>query len=373
MLRDELVARIRREGPIPFDVFMEAALYAEGGFFASAHGAGRAGADFITSPEVGSLFGACIARGLDEYWHTVDEPDPFLVVEAGAGNGRLAADILRADPECARALRYVTVERSPQLRAEQRTRLPLDPPDEALGPYVQRAAGDTPEPAPGAGPVVAALDELPAIDARDCVVLANELLDNLPFGIAQRVDDGWHEVRVGYERDAFVEVLVPAPAVVDMDVPVGTRVPIPRGITQWFEECDRVLASGLVVLVDYMVHVDELANRQWLRTYRGHERGNDPLREPGAFDITGDVVVEQLLAAAPGFRVVREATQTEWLRDLGIDQLVEDGILQWDAGAARGDLDALKGRSRVNEARALTDPAGLGAHRVVVLERDARG
>jgi SAM-dependent MidA family methyltransferase len=144
-------------------------------------------------------------------------------------------------------------------------------------------------------------------------------------------------------------------------------------MVRWFEECDRVLASGLVVLVDYMVHADAIAGNDWLRTYRGHERGTDPLRDPGAYDITGDVVVEQLLAAASGFRLVRETTQAEWLRDLGIDQLVEEGILQWDAGAARGDLDALKGRSRVNEARALTDSAGLGAHRVVVLERDGRG
>jgi SAM-dependent MidA family methyltransferase len=162
-------------------------------------------------------------------------------------------------------------------------------------------------------------------------------------------------------------------AIVKSGIAVGTRVPIPRGMVRWFEECDRVLASGLVVLVDYMVHADAIAGNDWLRTYRGHERGTDPLRDPGAYDITGDVVVEQLLAAAPGFRLVRETTQAEWLRDLGIDQLVEEGILQWDAGAARGDLDALKGRSRVNEARALTDSAGLGAHRVVVLERDGRG
>ena len=68
-------------------------------------------------------------------------------------------------------------------------------------------------------------------------------------------------------------------------------------------------------------------------------------------------------SACPG------TTQAEWLRELGIDELVEEGRRRWDEGAARGDLDALAGRSRVNEAAALTDPAGLGAHRVVVLER----
>jgi SAM-dependent MidA family methyltransferase len=369
LIRDELVARIHREGPIPFDAFMEAALYGEGGFFASARGAGRAGRDFITSPEVGSLFGACVARGLAEYWRNAGEPDPFLVVEAGAGNGRLAADILRARPDFASALRYVLVERSPSLRAEQRTRLPIDPPDEALGPYVRRQGSDAPEPARRAGPVVAALDDLPPIEARDGVVVANELLDNLPFGIAELTDAGWHEVRVAYERDHFVELLVPAPDVSTLDVPVGARVPIPRGLDRWFEECDRVLASGLVILIDYMVDARELARRRWLRTYRGHERGIDPLRDPGSADITGDVVVEQLVAAASGFRLVRHTTQAAWLTDLGIDEMVSEGRRRWDEGAPRGDLEALAGRSSVNEAAALTDPNGLGAHHVVVLER----
>ena len=63
---------------------MEAALYGEGGFFAEGGGAGRAGRDFITSPEVGSLFGACVARALDGWWRELGAPDPFLVVEAGA-------------------------------------------------------------------------------------------------------------------------------------------------------------------------------------------------------------------------------------------------------------------------------------------------
>ena len=59
--RDEIVERIRREGPIPFDAFVELALYGDGGFFTRARGAGRAGRDFVTSPEVGPLFGALVA------------------------------------------------------------------------------------------------------------------------------------------------------------------------------------------------------------------------------------------------------------------------------------------------------------------------
>src|SRR5262245_33110160 len=115
---------------------MDAALYDEpDGFFARGGGAGRAGADFVTSPEVGTLFGALVARALDRTWHALGTPDPFVVVEAGAGRGRLAADVLRAAPECAAALRYVLVERSAELRARQRELLTVEPADEALGPF----------------------------------------------------------------------------------------------------------------------------------------------------------------------------------------------------------------------------------------------
>ena len=93
--------------------------------------------------------------------------------------------MLRAAPECLRALRYVLVERSAVLRAEQRDRLPLEPADEALGPFVRRSTRTRPCPRSRAGPVFTALEELPALAAADAVVIANELLDNLPFGIAE--------------------------------------------------------------------------------------------------------------------------------------------------------------------------------------------
>jgi len=134
-LAERIAERIRREGPIPFDRFVDAALYDEqGGFFTGGGGAGRAGRDFVTSPEVGVLFGALIARSLDGAWSELSRPDPFVVVDAGAGRGRLASDVLRAEPECAPALRYVLVERSAALRAEQRELLTLEPADRAFGP-----------------------------------------------------------------------------------------------------------------------------------------------------------------------------------------------------------------------------------------------
>ncbi len=381
MTATELIAaQIRREGSITFDAFMEVALYdSEHGFFASGHGAGRAGRDFVTAPEVGALYGACVARQIDRTWRSLGSPDPFLVVDVGAGNGRLAREVQRAAPDSLSALRYVLVERSAVLRAQQRELLPIEPADEALGPFAMRTSDEEVAPVHAAGPVFASLPDLPEMPV-DSFVFANELLDNLPFGIAEWDGDRWNEVRVALAGPAFVELLVPA---ADSDIamltaiesgheraiPVGARVPIPRGIEAWLAECSRSLHTGVVVLVDYVVDFSELfaRGRGWLRTYREQTRSGDPLDAPGAQDITGDVVREQLAhaATASGFAIAGDQSQTDWLEELGVDELVAAGRQAWEDGAARGDLAALAGRSRVHEGAALTDPTGLGAHRVV--------
>src|SRR4051812_2092364 len=191
---------------------MDVALYGDDGFFATGRGAGRSRGDFVTSPQVGSLFGALVARALDNWWEALARVDPFIVVEGGAGEGRLARDVQRAAPACGAALRYLLVERSPVLRDAQRERLPIEPADEALGAFQREAGEDRPVPTEGIGPVFSALDDLPATPF-DGVVFANELLDNLPFGIASFDGERWSEVLVAVDddRDArFREVLVPA-------------------------------------------------------------------------------------------------------------------------------------------------------------------
>jgi len=375
---DLLVERIHREGPIPFDAYVDAALYGEDGFFARARGAGRAGRDFVTSPEVGTLFGVLVARALDRWWSELARPDPFLVVDAGAGRGRLAADVLAAAPACTAALRYVLVERSAVLRALQRELVVLEPFEDALGPVV-RTDEDAPLPVTGVGPIATALESLPSV-ALTGVVFANELLDNLPFRVVERTVDGWLEVRVALDHDALVEVLVPAADELAADAdrvaptaPDGVRVPVPTAIREWLRACAATLRQGLLVVVDYMADTDDLVLRGqegWLRTYREHARGGPPLDDPGTQDITIDVPVDYLVhvAGRAGFRLRSEWTQAEWLRDLGIDGLAADARAAWDARAHVGDLEAMRHRSRVSEAAALVDRAGLGAHRVLVFE-----
>ena len=96
-MTEEFRAEIAANGPIPFERFMELALYGVEGFYMRDGGgvAGRRG-DFITSPEVGPLFGAVLARCLDAEWERLGRPDPFTVVDAGAGPGTLARSVLAA-------------------------------------------------------------------------------------------------------------------------------------------------------------------------------------------------------------------------------------------------------------------------------------
>ncbi len=386
-LGEHIAELIRRRGPITFAEFQELALYdPEGGFFTTGGGAGRAGRDFVTSPETGSLFGALIARLLDAAWRDLGTPDPFLVVEAGAGRGKLAADVLRSAPECTSALRYVLVERSAALRALQRELLELEPADEALGPFARSVEPDEPgEPVEQAGPVVTSLDALPGITITG-VILANELLDDLPVRIVERRGDTWHEVLVGLgggDAGGLVETTVPASSALAAEadavafgvtVPDGARLPVPEALVEWLDEVAGVVRQGQVVLVDYAAPAAELVARGqdgWLRTYRAHARGTSPLDHPGSQDVTTDLPVEFVALAArrAGFTVELEHSQADLLRTLGIDDLVEEGREIWRGRAHLGDLVAIGGRSRVAEAAALTDPLGLGAHRVIVLRR----
>lgn len=327
----EIRAAIASSGPVPFERFMELALYGEQGFYMRADGgsAGRRG-DFITSPEVGPLFGVVIARFLDAEWARLGRPDPFTVVDHGAGPGTLARSVLAAAPACADALRYIAVEVSPA----QRERHP---------------AGIVSASAMPAGPI-------------EGVVIANELLDNLPFRLAV-FDGGWREAYVDIDTDDhFVELLTgpfdPVPAMLPPTAPFGARAPIVDRAASSITAAQAVLRSGTLLVIDYSVATTgSLAVRpwrDWLRTYRGNERGDHYLTQPGTQDITIDVPLDQL----PEPDAVRP--QAQFLQRWGIDELVEEGKRVWTEQAARPGLEAMRMRSRVSEAEALLDPAGLG-------------
>jgi SAM-dependent MidA family methyltransferase len=320
-------------GAIRFDEFMRIALYGEHGFYTTSGQAGRRG-DFITSPEVGPLFGVVMARWIESEWHRLGEPEDFTIIDCGAGPGTLARAVLATAPRWRD--HYVAVEVSQQQRQ-------------------QHPSG------------VLSLPELPAVEAMTGVVIANELLDNLPFRLAV-FDGGWREVMVSLGRGSeFEEHAVTADPAWDWLPPHathGARLPIQDGAAAWVAAARRSVHQGTVIVFDYCSpSTASLAAqpwREWLRTYRAHGRGQHYLREPGTQDITAQVCLDQL----PQPLVVE--SQADFLRRWGIDELVGIGQRAWAAAAAQPDVAAMTMRSRTREAEALLDPLGLGAFGVAL-------
>ena len=361
------VERAQRLGPQPFSVFMAWALYDEAaGFYAGGRGsAGRRGGDFLTAPEVGPLFGTVLARAIDGWWRDLGSPDPFVVVEAGAGPGTLARAVLAAGPECSTALRYVLVEASSRQRERHAEHLPLEQAAFAFVPSDE----ESPLPQPsGRGPIAVSLGDLPRL-AAPCVVLANELLDNLPFDLWERRDGRWSAVLVDAGLGEVVVPLDPPGWLAGLEAPDGARVPVQEAARRWTLDAltlARPAEGGRLVLFDYCATTADLARRppdEWLRTYRSHQRGGPPLEAPGSQDITAEVCLDQLPAASA------TTAQADWLRVHGIDELVEEGRAAWDQRASVGDLAAVRMRSRITEAEALLDPVGLGAFTVAEWHR----
>jgi SAM-dependent MidA family methyltransferase len=319
---------------MPFDRFMADALYGPNGFYTSGGRAGRRG-DFITSPEVGPLFGAVLARYAREEWTRLGRPEGFTLVDAGAGPGALARGVLAAAPDLLASMRYVAVD---VVEAQR-----------VLHPAGVESRADLPP-----GPF-------------DGVIVANELLDNLPFRLA--VHDGeWREAYVVRLADGrFVETLSvpfdPAPAVLPAQAVLGARAPLQDAARAWIDDARQRLRRGTLLVIDYMSPTtSELAGRpwrEWLRTYREHKRGDHYLTTPGTQDITSEVAIDQL----PPPDTIR--TQSQWLQLHGIGELVDAGKRHWEAHAARPDLEAMRMRSRVSESEALLDPHGLGAFTVL--------
>ena len=347
-----------------FAQYMEIALYDElAGFYASTGRAGRRG-DFLTSPEVGPLFGALLARRLDEEWFALGSPEVFVVVEFGAGPGTLARSIAFAKPDCAPALRYVMVERS----AEQRL-LHAEHLDSWLGD-LDAAGVDSFVHGVGAGPRFASSSIAPY--GITGVVLANELLDNLAFDIVRHDGDGNFErldVRHGEDGLEFVvastEVPAPLESVLSSATP-GEWMPLQEHATQWLAAAIDRVDRGVVIAIDYGATTAEIAARPemgWLRTFVGQERGGHPLDNPGTCDITTDVAVDQLAMIARPSVITK---QRQFLERLGIAQLVEEGRQIWTENASAPDVGALRARSRIREAEALLEPSGPGDF--VVLE-----
>ena len=168
------------------------------------------------------------------------------------------------------------------------------------------------------------------------VVIANELLDNLPFRLVI-FDGGWREVAVSVgRRPGFEEVTIATDLSLPWlpsTAPHGTRLPVQDDAATWVGDALARLRCGTVIVFDYCTSTTaELIGRpwrEWLRTYRAHDRGGHYLDAPGTQDITAQVCLDQLRAPTT------IESQAEFLRRFSIADLVDEGRRAWAAAAAR--------------------------------------
>src|SRR5262245_18264168 len=220
---------------------MELALYdSRFGYYARAgRRSGRTG-DFFTNADVGPLFGELLAVQIAEMAALLDDGGhaPFDLVEAGAGNGRLSADVLRAikrtDPGLFGRTRLQLVEASAAARAEQHA---------SLSDLLER--------------FVFSDERLP--ESYEGVLFANELLDAFPVHQVMMRADGLREVFVVAVGDklAAIEEAPSTPALaahlraLDISMPPGSRAEIGLRAVDWVREASRRLRRGFIVLIDY--------------------------------------------------------------------------------------------------------------------------
>jgi SAM-dependent MidA family methyltransferase len=322
-----------------FAEFMAEALYdPERGYYVR-YGAGR---DYRSAPQTSPAFGHLIGRALVLVWRALGQPVRFDVLELGAGDGRLAGDVIGwlrvREPACSEALRYLAVDRADAL------------------------------PIPGGRRLVADAGALPVGGITGCV-LSNELFDALPVHRLVWDARSWRELWVIDQGELYFEVgelsspdLAPA-----FQGRAGQIVEVAPAATVVMREVARVLERGVALTFDYGGRGDELYGAHRMAgtavAYYGHRASDDLLARPGEQDLTAHVDFDRLVRAgdSAGLRSVAYLSQRDLLLDLGL----REWLARLDP-ARLTPADLFNARAAAAE---LVDPAGLGKFKVLVQAR----
>jgi hypothetical protein len=201
-------------------------------------------------------------NAVDDWWVELGRPDPFTLVEVGAGDGSRAAAFLGAGPECLTALRYVLVEDDAHLRHQHATHLPIESPVFVLGPV--DASGDDDEavrPRAGIGPLATSLAEPPVVEGPAVVVVIG-WLSRQPSDRLEWRNGVWWEVRLAAGREAgagLTELLVPVDQeraaraeamAADRPRPDGARFASQGSAVEWLAHTLRAAEDGRLAIVD---------------------------------------------------------------------------------------------------------------------------
>lgn len=318
---------------------MQLALYEPrlGYYSAGKHKFGEAG-DFVTAPELGRVFAYCVAEQCQQILASIDAG---MILEAGAGQGRLAVDLLlQLEQRQALPDRYLILELAHGLRTIQRETFERD--------------------APHLLDKVEWIDDFPT--GFNGVVLGNEVLDAMPVELFEIGDDGPSRIDVRC-RHGVPEFTI-GPAIPDsitrrlqsLDLPVGYRSEINLQAEAWIGSAADALANGVILLFDYGFPQREYYHPQrkegtLMCHYRHHSHG-DPLVLVGLQDITAHVDFTAMAeaAVASGLDVLGYTSQAAFLIANGLERIVAES----NASDSRAHL------TLTAEIKKLTDPSEMG-------------
>lgn len=312
--------RIREAGGrISFAEYMQHCLYAPGLGYYTAGSAKFGGAgDFVTAPEVSTLFGTILARQCAEVLEQLEAP---AILEIGAGSGKLAVDILKelSNRDALPDNGYKILEVSADLRERQESILRRD--------------------VPGLLNNVEWLSTLP--EHFSGVVIANEVLDALPVERFVRRDHGIAQICVTTDGDGFGLAEREAPdllnaAIEKIESFIGQA--LPRGYAsevcvaapQWTADICGALRDGVAFLFDYGTSRREYyaADRSggWLRCHFRHHAHDNPLILQGIQDLTSWVDFTAVADAAidSGLDIAGFVPQAQFLIGGGLDKCLAD-------------------------------------------------
>ncbi|MDR6937235.1 SAM-dependent methyltransferase [Luteibacter sp. 3190] len=356
-LADLLREEIASHGPMPFSRFMERCLYTPGlGYYSAGKAKFGEEGDFITAPELGSLFARCVVRAFVPVLASLGPEADFM--EIGGGSGAFAeAALLALDAAGQVPRRFMILEPSADLRERQRERLHANLPAALFARAVW-------------------LDGPPEEDW-DGVLFANEVIDALPTTRFAMRDGEVYEEHVVLDGDRrFVRSDRPADALVGgavrhverdlgRDFATGYRSEILPQLPYWIQAVAGSLRSGAMLFADYGYTRGEfyLPERDdgTLRAFYRHRAHGDAFHLPGLQDLTASVDFTALAEAgnSAGFGVAAYMPQAQFLIASGLQELFEDDYLALTDEAARYRLS--------QEVKKLTLPDQMGERFQVML------
>jgi SAM-dependent MidA family methyltransferase len=310
----KLIHRIREEieaagGWLSFARYMELALYAPGlGYYSGGARKFGAAGDFITAPEISPLFGRVIAGQLAEI---VDQCDGELL-ELGAGNGRLAVQILDEMTRLGCPAPYSILEVSGELRERQQDAL------HSVGLLES----------------VRWLDSLP--EKFSGVIFGNEVLDALPVHLIRWTQSGpiergiiWKDNRFVWLDQSIADATLRRHAEA-LDLPPGYVSEINLAAPALVGELARRLEAGMLLFIDYGFGRSEYYHPQrhmgTLRVHYRHHSLDDPFYLPGLCDLTAHVDFTSIAEAGfdAGLELLGYTTQAQFLINGGLTRLLSE-------------------------------------------------